>query len=395
MRKSVIFKNSGLIEIRAITTIGVSVKEGENPFGYFGTGLKYAIGIILRNGCGITVYRGREKFTFGLKETEIRGAPFSIVTMNGEELGFTSAIGKNWELWMAYRELYCNTLDEGGDVYVGEELDPREDLTHIVVTGESFISVHRRKRDFVLQSEPTEVHPGIEIHEFPSKGYFYKGILVGGIPRDSLYTYNLTKQAELTEDRTLKSHFDAEWAVVGAIKSSNNPNIIEKAVTAGEGFYEKDLHFSWSSGTKPSDTFLEVVERLAESNHPNLNDSARIVMEGYKEKAAPTIVKLTVVQELQLEKAEVFGEVIGLYKKGEYPIVIAETLGKGILGLARKGTIYLAQETFEMGTKMVTITLIEEYIHLKHGHGDMTRGMQNLLFNKIVSLGEELVGEPL
>ena len=394
MRQSVIFKNSGLIELRAIKTFGVSVKEGNNPFGYFGTGLKYAIGILLRNGCTITIWRGEKEFTFDLKPTKIRGEDFSIVTMNGEELGFTSAIGKNWELWMAYRELYCNTIDEGGDVYIGEEAAPQDGITHLIVTGEAFTSIHHNRRDFILQSTPTEVLPHVEIHELPSKGYFFKGIFVGGMGREALLTYNFLDRITLTEDRTIRSPFDVEWDVVGAIKASKNARLVEKVVTAGEKYREGDFHFTYN-GEKPGDTFLEVVTRLDREEHPNLSDSAREVVRQYVEVDESAIYELTRVQEIQLEKACKFSASLNLFKEGEFPIVVVETLRKGILGQAKKGKIFLAQEVFEMGTKMVAVTLIEEYIHLKHGHGDMTRGMQNLLFNKIISLGEELVGEPL
>ena len=45
MNDTVSFKSNGLIDPLCITTIGVSVNESENPIGFFGTGLKYAIAI--------------------------------------------------------------------------------------------------------------------------------------------------------------------------------------------------------------------------------------------------------------------------------------------------------------------------------------------------------------
>ncbi len=396
MRQAVIFKNTGLIETRAITTIGVSVKESDNPFGYFGTGLKYAIGILLRNGCSITIYRGTEELKFDLVPTKIRGEDFSIVTMNGQELGFTSQIGKNWELWMAYRELYCNTLDEGGDVYIGEAT-PKEDVTHISVVGEAFEQIHRNRRDFILQSSPIETCSmwHTEFHDFPStKGYFFKGILVGGASKKTIITYNFLENVMLTEDRTVRSPFDCEWHLVGAIKRSENSYLIEKIVTAGEAFQEGEFHFSYNAG-KPSDTFLEVVTQLSKDGHPDLSESARLCARQYVAEDELVPIDLTKVQLVQLEKAKAFAHNLNLFREGEFTLLIVETLGKDILGQAKNGYIYLAQDVFEMGTKMVAITLIEEYIHLKHGHDDMTRGMQNLLFNKIITLGEELMGEPL
>ncbi len=392
MQEQVIFKNDGLIDIRAIKTFGVNVKETENPFGFFGTGLKYAIGILLRNGAKITIYCGLDRYDFALKPTEIRGEEFSIVTMNGEELAFTSKIGKNWELWMAYRELYCNTLDESGDVFTTFDLIvPEANKTIIVVRSESFADIHHKRRDFILQSEPIEVNSPVEIHGHSSKGIFYKGILVGGLQHGSHLTYNLLDKLTLTEDRTIKSIFDAEWEIVRAVKQSNNEDVVRKVITAQGGF-EESFHFTYG-GERPSDTFIRVVQELI--NHPNLNDTARLAIKEYVEKEDPTQIELTKIQEIQLEKAKKFSTSLNLFVEGEFPLIIAETLGKNILGLAKNGTIYLAQETFEMGTKMVAITLIEEYIHLKHGHLDMTRGMQNLLFNKIITLGEELAGEPL
>jgi hypothetical protein len=37
------FCTPGLIDLEAVFTFGVHAKETENPIGYFGTGLKYAI----------------------------------------------------------------------------------------------------------------------------------------------------------------------------------------------------------------------------------------------------------------------------------------------------------------------------------------------------------------
>ena len=57
----IIFENKGLIDVHAISIMGVSVKE-EGSIGYFGTGLKYAIATLLREGQKITIWRGKEPF---------------------------------------------------------------------------------------------------------------------------------------------------------------------------------------------------------------------------------------------------------------------------------------------------------------------------------------------
>ena len=105
---------------------------------------------------------------------------------------------------------------------------------------------------------------------------------------------------------------------------------------------------------------------------------------------------MTAVQKQTMEKALDFAQSIGFPIRGAYPIKIVESLGDGTLGLAEDGTIFIAERVFGLGgTKMLAATLIEEYIHLRHGWADMTRDLQNFLFEKVVSLGEELAGEAL
>ena len=54
----VVFENTGEIDILSISSFGVSVKEGDSPIGFFGTGLKYAIAVLLRHNQKITAYCG-------------------------------------------------------------------------------------------------------------------------------------------------------------------------------------------------------------------------------------------------------------------------------------------------------------------------------------------------
>ena len=99
---AVSFRNRGLIDLRAVRTFGVSAKECENPIGFFGTGLKYAIAICLRLNCKVTLWRGTERYDFATREAEMRNATFRVITMNGEELSFTTDLGKTWEPWQGH-----------------------------------------------------------------------------------------------------------------------------------------------------------------------------------------------------------------------------------------------------------------------------------------------------
>ena len=77
----IIFKNKGVIDIRAVSTFGCSVKK-EGSIGFFGTGLKYSIAILLREGCSVELYAGGKKYSFDKKDVQVTGQDFSIITMN-------------------------------------------------------------------------------------------------------------------------------------------------------------------------------------------------------------------------------------------------------------------------------------------------------------------------
>ena len=107
--KYTIFSTKGVLDLSVITTFGVNVKPNtDNPIGYFGTGLKYAIAVLLRHGIKITLYTNGQEYQFYTKEKDIRGKEFMVCRyrktgllnkFSYHELPFTTEHGKNWELW--------------------------------------------------------------------------------------------------------------------------------------------------------------------------------------------------------------------------------------------------------------------------------------------------------
>lgn len=150
----VVFRNRGLIDTRAITTFGISAKDpsNANPIGYFGTDLKYAIAVLLRRQIPITIMSGLEVLRFEVRSDVVRSKPFEMVCMNGNPIGFTTDLGKNWELWQAFRELYSNCIDEFGKTEAeGYFPEPLHGVTQIVVESDMFVEL------FVNRSE--NLHP--------------------------------------------------------------------------------------------------------------------------------------------------------------------------------------------------------------------------------------------
>lgn len=392
----IIFENPGEIDVAAISTFGVSVKEGDSPIGFFGTGLKYALAILLREQHRVTIWSGLQRFDFGVEPTIIRGKPFDLVTMNGERLGFTTDVGKTWKMWMAYRELFCNARDENGEAYSGKnEIEPEVGKTFVVVSGDEFSGIHGSRWQYFVEDEPDMKIDEMEIWTRPSLGLFYRGVRVAEFSRQAMFTYNDTRKLDLTEDRTVKDHYQIGYRIVRAILKSMDEKLLRRALTATEDWFEHHLDYhGWSVPASPA--FLKVVGQLVNSGVKDINKSAKQVWrDANPEEFHPTELIMTEVQRKTLSRALHFCGRIGFDVEGTYPIVVVQSLGTDILGQALDGKIYIAERAFHLGgTKQVASTLIEEFIHLMHGYEDCTHEMQNYLFEKMVSMGEELIGEP-
>ncbi len=391
----IIFRNKGVIDPKSITTFGVSSKENPGAIGFFGTGLKYAIAILLREGCEITIHAGKRKLEFGVKRQKVRVDNFDVVTMNKRALGFTTEVGKTWEVWQAFRELYCNTVDELGEVFEAQEVpEVGADETVIVVHGEKFLDVWASRSDIILSTEPLERNEAVHIHPGPSHFVFYRGVRAYRLDQPTQFTYNIQKKVDLTEDRTIKYSWDITAAIRRGLCESVETQVIKEAVTAPKGTFEHQLDFE---GVEPSKPFLSIVSELARNFDSSLSRSALKasqvwIMDQLHDQATP--MALSELERTRLEKAATFCERLGFAVR-EYPIIVSEFLGEEVLGRAHEGKIYISKRTLMMGTKMLAGTLIEEFIHLRHSLYDETRTMQNFLMDTIVSLGEQITGEPL
>lgn len=387
---TVSFINRGLIDLRAVRTFGMSAKETENPIGFFGTGFKYAVAICLRLGCEVTMWRGTERYDFDTGHAELRGTPFKVVRLNGEELAYTTELGKTWETWQAFREIYCNTLDEGGSVHDGE-CDQAEDHTIIRVRGEPFHKSFLQRDHIVLQADPQWSTPELNVYERPSAHGYYRGIRAAELPQASVMTYNVRRNLDLTEDRTVKNIYTFHGAVIEAVLHASDPAFVRAFLRAPAGTYESHLDLDgWQT---PNEMFLNAVDELGFRECTN-NSAFKVFKKHRKVALKPDPMPLNKVEEIQLSRATRFCEFMG-YKVREYPIVVTNDLDEHCWGRAHEGTIFINRSAFAHGTKVVAGTLIEEHIHLRHKLRDESRELQNHLLNALVSMGELAMGEPV
>lgn len=387
------FQSQGLIDPLCISTIGVSVKENENPIGYFGTGLKYAIAIILREGGTVTVWRGLEPLRFTSRPVEIRGKVLNLVCMNDVDLGFTTDLGKHWKVWQALREIHCNTKDEGGEAKRGT-LAPSADTTTVHVDLEEFAKCFGEIGKYILQTEPLYTGKQASFHAGPSAHIFYRSIQVASVDgKPSLFTINLISPLELTEDRTMKSYWYGAILIARAVLECEDEEFLERWLSAPADYEEHERDLDWG-GVKPSTAFLRVARKLASDPSRPLNKSAIKVLAKHEPMPAVQPAILLGSEKAALQHAISFCHGLA-YTVDEFPIVVVESLGVGTLGKAdtKERRIYIARRAFQMGDLTLASTLIEEWAHIKHGLKDCTRDMQNWVFEALVRIGEAYLYE--
>ena len=390
------FTNPGEIDIRLVTTFGAHVKPAStSPIGYFGTGLKYAIAIILRHHGQITIWSGLTPYQFSTRKEELRGKEFELIRMESPEgaqdLAFTLELGKNWHAWMAYRELMSNQLDEGGETQPQEGLvPPMPGATTIHISCEALQEAAKDHEEIFLQdaqpySKNMEALPG------PSPFVYYRGVRVYTHPKPFSKTYNILSQLSLTEDRTALA-YQVFQALVAAQVNLQDKDQIRQVLTTP--LAERELPWGSLVFLDQTEEFKEQSLSLAKSRRNDLAPGILAYLRDYrKDELPPEVENLTLLEAKVLAKARKALRALGVEITAK--VCVTEDLGELVLGTVIKDQIFLSRLAFRKGTKSVAGTLLEEHIHLTHRVGDFTRGFQDICIDMLVGAAEQILQEPL
>jgi hypothetical protein len=382
----VYFCNKEPIDLNAIAIMGVSVKTGENPIGYFGTGLKFSIATLLRTGHEIVLLRDGERIEFSDEPEVVRGEEFRRVRMGDDRLGFTTQLGRNWEPWQAYRELYCNCTDENG--VIGDKLPAGKWGTIFEVTGSAIELCHRNRREIFLDGESLFSTAECAIYGGESRFAFYRGVRAHEHSRPSLFTYNIIDSLELTEDRTVKNgHMIDYWYGPRAIASCDDESIIEQAVMAPRGTFEHGL--SYDNCGKPSLTFMDVCFRLRNDTHAN-HTAIKLWEKHADIRLTYSEATLDAFDEVQIDKALDMVRRLGA-DVCRRDFLVVDGLGKSIYGYVRGSQILIAKATLDMGIRFIASTIYEEWLHKTERLKDESRELQNMLFEKLFAMTERVM----
>ena len=305
MTQCVAFTTPGLIPLEAFTAFGVNAKPNStNPFGYFGTGLKYAIAVCLRNGCDVVLWRGNYKYTFYVRQADFRGKDSGFVRMKQErwlslggflkpnyyKLPFTTELGKNWELWQAFRELETNTRDENGITALvqPDDLVPESERTTILVNGSRFVDeYHEMDRHFLPEGKTIREDEAVQVIDRPSRHIYYRGVRIMDLKEEAEFTYNILSTISLTEDRTAKYSFEVEQVIATHWVESEDEGLVGRVLQT-DRWEGSGLNYTYAY-TTPSKTFSGRAR-----SHMTRNPTARQYAEE-RDPSVPTTVTIQLV----------------------------------------------------------------------------------------------------
>ena len=378
MTMTVYFANAGLIDLDVLRVMGVSIKIKANPIGYFGTGLKFGVATLLRTGHKVVLVRGGERLELSARKVTIRGEDVQRVFMGEEALPFTTELGKNWDVWQAYRELHSNTLDEAGVI----SDKPQTADTVIEVTGPC-IQIEYDNRDAIfIAGKPLAANEFLEVYPGPTRYVYYRGVRAGAMPQELSFSYNLLCPMTLTEDRTFESQFTVEWKLSQLIPKVDHAGVMAE-IMGGKDRWDQKL--DWGMCPTPSKAFMDVA--TARYTDTTINPAVRKVVDrDLQDRGVFPPARMTDVQSGKFLSA--FGHLMTLgCTLSPEDVEVVESLGPGIMGLfhRERGQVFLAASTLDWGLETVVATLYEEWLHKEHHYVDCTRELQNFLFQRLVA----------
>lgn len=261
MNDIICFQTDGHIEDFALESFGISAKRTDNPIGKFGTGLKYAIAITLNKGGKVTLWRGLEPTRFGIKHLNVRGNEVAMAVLGDKVLPFATHLGSSWEPWMPFREMYANTIDEHGLVGPLNDLFPTEGKTTFEFECPNMTDAYNNRHEIFIAEGKEIVFETDDFTAYKGKSmfFYYRGVRAYSLQKPTAYTYSF-KNIELTEDRTIKSEWNARYQLSSYFGREATAVQINHMLDHAQNGYEIDLDFTYRS----LEGFRNVVETRLE-----------------------------------------------------------------------------------------------------------------------------------
>jgi len=298
------------ISLINLTTIGDSEKrEDDTKIGKFSSGMAYSTALLLRDGVklNIEIFGGKrfldkdniyeENYTESVgyhtktlnctstgKSKEVVVLDYvqkSLLTPSQDiiksetiETAFALQLGYNWAVWMSYREIMSNVLDEGGYVVVDEYPRVAHGTLITLEFDESneFYEVWQNRHLYMNFEEPLfKVSTSVECLE-NRENYlriYKQNILVyEDKEKPSRFAWNI-KMGEIDERRILSNLYSVEQNIGYAIQTTENEEFLRRVIrptfeTEEEEFLSSNYHYSDHISDLVNKIATEVYEEFGE-----------------------------------------------------------------------------------------------------------------------------------
>jgi hypothetical protein len=415
--------NQGELNVEALSLLGASTKRGQtNKIGQFGSGNKFALAYLLRNKYEVTIFSGLKEIKVTTNNKVFREHTFDVICFNDNETSITTEFGKDWQLWQAIRELYCNALDEG-EAQIGyvNIITPQENTTNIYIKTRpeivNFISnfdeVFAENKEVLFSCESGTIYQKVGNSNL---NLFRRGIKCFESDTESIFDYDIPN-IEIDENRLVKYYWQVPSKIWNIIYSCTDKEIIKTILfNCSKNNLIENISSDFASldVSKVTDEFKEVLQDLSiapremsgllsDDDLGNTTIIPRAVFDQVKvfvdnnnlpskfrcyKDMIYTPLEITPLMEATLNKAIEFFDEVGYKSPLNYDIVIARFDNKNILGLANLQTleIILSEICISKGIQCVIETMIEEAVHLKYEVKDETRGFQDAIITELVEI---------
>lgn len=412
--------NKGRIEIEAFTMLGASTKRNDHTkIGMFGSGNKYAISYLIRNKYDIVIYSGNEKIEFKTEKRTFRDNEFDILFVNDIETSLTIQMGSDWKLWQAIRELYSNAIDEGLISFeIVESIESKENQTSVFISLDDNLEdlFYNKDEYFLTERTPIfECRYGAIYEKTGTRARIYrKGIKAFETNKNSLFDYDLYLM-DINESRMAKYSWqipehiwnilyscDKTYVIRKVLSEIKNWTLIEREIEEGVITPNESLMSTqWIEATENRQIFSEnfagwlndeekiktdfVPTKLYHTLTSKIGDAIKPKSVTFSDNGLPYVETL-----ISDYRAKILSKCLDFFTdagfKMDYQIKVVDFKDTEILGSIDKDNkiILLDIQTLDKGVDETINTIIEEYIHLKYGVADKTRGFQTSIITEFI-----------
>lgn len=422
-----LIENRGEIDINSLILMGGSTKrDDKKAIGFFGSGNKYAVALLMRNNIDFKIFSGETEMVFTTKSIALKDKQFDQIVINDKETSLTTDMGPKWTTWMAIREFVSNAIDEGGYNVVNSttNLAPHKGYTRIYIehalevedviqNWDKYFAFERT--DAVLETNGNIIYP--QTNRDQSTILYRRGIRCHYSVTKSLFHYDLN-DFEINESRIIESTHSAGVNVLKFLVDHASEQVAYTILSESHKSEYWEHMFSWwtyasrmngnwrnaignriiivdevsgwynqEATTYPHFLVTTELAKLIRSSFPD------VTIYGLKSDSGKAIFrkveKDNKMEDMLRRAADFFTETKYLVN---YPIEVVDFNSEIQLGGIDVGKILVSRKVFDKGMKTVVKVIMEENEHLKTQFKDCSREFQNHWINLCVTEMENRFG---